>query len=53
MDEEAIRTELTLIQTNSNKQAMSVFVSDRDLEQVRLLTEQRKQAETTLHSIQT
>ena len=53
MDEEAIHNELTLIQANSNKQAMIGFVIDRDLEQVRVLTEQKKQTEMALRRIQT
>lgn len=52
MDEEAIRSELALIQANSNKQAMDSRVIDRDLEQVRVLTEQKRQAEVTLHRLQ-
>lgn len=52
MDEEAIRSELTLVQANSNKQAMDVFFIDRDLDQVRVLTEQKRQAEVALHRIQ-
>ena len=52
MDEEAIRSELALIQATPNKQAMDSRVIDRDLEQVRVLTEQKRQAEVTLHRLQ-